>query len=161
MELFGALPAERKEIENKKIELEINDVRNTSIQSKFNLDEFLSDLNILMTDESLLKTRENRYGKYFRFATAESDGLTESLRNAKAVRITITNGGILYEKLGKDRTRVTIDSINGENEGRRTELVFDEEGKYRQGSLTRRMEARTKIEHSIDAEWELTDNSEI
>ncbi len=130
-------------IENKKIPLEVLDQRNPNFSSQFNLDGFLTDLNILMTDKSLFLDQQSKYGKYFQHATAESNHLSESLRQAKAIRITITNHVIpQHLEPGVNATIVTIDTIIDEKNGRRTVLRFNEDGTYRSGSGTRGIKMR-------------------
>lgn len=121
-------------IENNKIPMAVYDDRSPDIPSSFNLDIFLADLNLLMTDKDLFRGSNNKYGKYFQHATAESGNLAESLRDAKTIEVRVRNDE--YIKIDKNITTVTINALTKDSELRRTVLKFNEDGSYRSGAGT-------------------------
>ncbi|GEM_PF-6954916 len=131
---YGPPPPKIREgaLEDNKIPLEVIDNRNPDIPSAFDLNAFVAALNVLMTDENLFRSQEYGYGKYFRYATAESDGLAESLRKAKVIRVVAENGGKF--DMGRNMTTVEIKTIIDEKNGEVSTFRFFPDGKYSSGS---------------------------
>ena len=132
----GAL-TQRTGIERTKVILKVSDNRNGQFPSEFDLEQFLKDLNVLMDPDLMYKAGITKYGKYFSIATAEGDHFSDSLRQAKAIHISVETRNLPLQVGGRTRTRVTIDAFVAKGQVQRTGLTFDEDGTYLSGSITR------------------------
>lgn len=133
-------------LEDRKIPLQVLDNRNPAIPSAFDLNAFVAALNVLMTDENLYRSKEYGYGKYFRYATAESNGLSESLRNAKAIRVVAESGGKL--DMGRNMTTVRVETVIDEKNGEVSTFKFHPDGKYASGSWPMKKSLQPRLEDS-------------
>jgi hypothetical protein len=148
LEKHTQLPERTAPLERNGTRVIVEDLRDPQFPSHFDLERFLKDLDLLMDDTKLFRgdPAASAYGNYFRVGFAEHSNFSESIREAKVVRVTVENWNrMMAIEGGQNQTVVTVDVMVDEKHGKTTQLRFNEDGTYRSGSLTREVSAEEML----------------